>query len=55
MRLVTCPHPRLPTDSVEEPDFGASNVMVKGHGKVTLHLMLGVVILFAEHLLRLIA
>ena len=34
-------------------DFGASNVMVKGHSKVTLHLMLGVVVLFADQLLRL--
>ena len=36
-------------------DFGANNVMVKGHSKVTLHLMLGVVVLFADQLLRLIA
>jgi len=36
-------------------DFGASNVMVKGHSKVTLHLMLGVVMLFADQLLRLIS
>ena len=35
-------------------DFGASNVMVKGHSKVTLHLMFGVVALFADQLLRLI-
>jgi hypothetical protein len=35
-------------------DFGANNVMVKGHSKVTLHLMLGVVALFADQLLRLI-
>jgi Transposase DDE domain/Transposase domain (DUF772) len=34
-------------------DFGASNVMVKGHSKVTLHLMFGVVVLFADQLLRL--
>ena len=34
-------------------DFGTSNVMVKGHSKVTLHLMLGVVVLFADQLLRL--
>ena len=34
-------------------DFGASNTMVKGHNKVTLHLMLGVVVLFADQLLRL--
>jgi len=36
-------------------DFGANNVMVKGHSKVTLHLMLGVVVLFADQLLRLAA
>lgn len=35
-------------------DFGANNVMVKGHRKVTLHLMLGVITLFADQLLRLI-
>lgn len=35
-------------------DFGANNVMVKGHCKVTLHLMLGVITLFADQLLRLI-
>jgi len=35
-------------------DFGANNVMVKGHCKVTLHLMLGVISLFADQLLRLI-
>lgn len=35
-------------------DFGASNVMVKGHRKVTLHLMFGVITLFADQLLRLI-
>ena len=34
-------------------DFGANNVMVRGHSKVTLHLMLGVVVLFADQLLRL--
>ena len=34
-------------------DFGANNVMVKDHSKVTLHLMLGVVVLFADPLLRL--
>ena len=27
--------------------------MVKGHSKVTLHLMFGVVVLFADQLLRL--
>ena len=35
-------------------DFGASNVMVKGHSKVTLHLMLGVIALFADQLIRLL-
>ena len=35
-------------------DFGASNVMVKGHSKVTLHLMFGVIVLFADQLLRLV-
>lgn len=35
-------------------DFGANNVMVKGHCKVTLHLMFGVITLFADQLLRLI-
>lgn len=36
-------------------DFGASNVMVKGHSKVAFHLMLGVVVLFADQLLRVAA
>ena len=27
-------------------DFGANNVMVKGHAKVSLHLMFGVITLF---------
>jgi len=35
-------------------DFGANNVMVKGHCKVTLHLMFGIITLFADQLLRLI-
>jgi len=35
-------------------DFGADNVMVKGHAKVSLHLMLGVVVLFADQLIRLL-
>lgn len=35
-------------------DFGANNVMVRGHSKVTLHLMFGVITLFADQLLRLI-
>jgi hypothetical protein len=34
-------------------DFGADNIMVKGHSKVSLHLMLGVVVLFADQLIRL--
>jgi hypothetical protein len=34
-------------------DFGANTVMVKGHHKVTLHLMFGVITLFADQLLRL--
>ncbi len=41
------------TNSRLKEDFGANNVMVKGHSKVTLHLMLGVVVLFADQLLRL--
>lgn len=35
-------------------EFGADNVMVKGHCKVNLHLMLGVVVLFADQLIRLL-
>jgi len=35
-------------------DFGANNIMVKGHSKVTQHLMFGVIVLFADQLLRLI-
>lgn len=35
-------------------DFGADNVMVKGHSKVTQHLMLGVITLFADQLMRLL-
>lgn len=35
-------------------DFGANNVMVKGYSKVTLHLMFGVITLFADQILRLI-
>ena len=34
--------------------FGASNVMVRGHAKVTLHLMIGVIVLFADQLMKLI-
>jgi hypothetical protein len=35
-------------------DFGANNVMVRGHHKVTLHLMFGVIVLFSDQLLRLV-
>ena len=35
-------------------DFGANNVMVRGHSKVTQHLMFGVIALFADQLLRLL-
>ena len=35
-------------------DFGASNVMVKGHCKVTQHLMFGVIVLFADQLMCLL-
>jgi hypothetical protein len=35
-------------------DFGANNIMVKGHRKVTQHLMFGVIVLFADQLLRLL-
>jgi len=35
-------------------DFGAGNVMVKGHSKVTQHLMFGVIVLFADQLIRLL-
>ena len=35
-------------------DFGANNVMVKGHSKVTEHLMFGLIVLFADQLLRLL-
>ena len=35
-------------------DFGADNVMVKGHSKVTQHLMFGVIVLFADQLMRLL-
>ncbi|MFA7260667.1 MAG: transposase [Aeromonas bestiarum] len=35
-------------------DFGTNNVMVKGHSKVTQHLMFGVIALLADQLLRLI-
>jgi len=33
--------------------FGANSVMVKGHAKVSLHLMFGGITLFADQLLRL--
>lgn len=35
-------------------DFGAGNVMVKGHAKVTQHLMFGIITLFADQLIRLL-
>ena len=35
-------------------DFGANYVMVKGHSKVTQPLMFGVIVLFADQLLRLL-
>jgi len=35
-------------------DFGANNVMVRGHCKVTMHLMFGIIALFVDQLLRLI-
>jgi len=35
-------------------DLGADNVMVKGHCKVTQHLMFGVLALFADQLIRLL-
>ncbi len=35
-------------------DFGAGNVMVRGAEKVRLHLMFGVIALFADQLLKLI-
>lgn len=35
-------------------DFGANNVMVNGHAKVSLHLMFGVITLFSDQLLRLL-
>ena len=35
-------------------DFGNSNVMVKGHCKVTQHLMFGGIVLFADQLMRLL-
>ena len=35
-------------------DFGANNIRVRGHSKVTLHLMLGVVTLFADQLIKIL-
>jgi hypothetical protein len=43
------------TNSRLKEDFGANNVMVKGHAKVSLHLMFGVITLFSDQLLRLIS
>jgi hypothetical protein len=34
-------------------EFGARHVMVRGHKKVSLHLMFGIIALFADQLLRL--
>ena len=34
-------------------DFGGRHVMVRGHAKVTMHLMFGVVALFADQLMKL--
>lgn len=42
------------SNSRMKEDFGADNVMVKGHSKVTLHLMFGVITLFADQILRLL-
>ena len=36
-------------------EFGASNVRVRGHAKVHLHLMFGVITLFADQLMKLFA
>jgi transposase len=36
-------------------DFGANNVMVRGATKVTMHLMFGVITLFADQLIRLLS
>ena len=35
-------------------DFGAKNIRVRGHSKVTLHLMLGVITLFADQLVKIL-
>ena len=35
-------------------DFGADNVMVRGATKVTMHLMFGIITLFADQLIRLL-
>jgi len=34
-------------------EFGGRHVKVRGHAKVTLHLMFGIIALFADQLLRL--
>ncbi len=36
-------------------DFGAANIRVKGHAKVATHLMFGILTLFADQLIRLLA
>ena len=42
------------SNSRMKEDFGADNIMVKGHSKVSLHLMLGVAVLFADQLIRIL-
>jgi len=41
------------TNSRLKEEFGGSNVMVRGHKKVSLHLMFGIIALFADQLLKL--
>ncbi len=36
-------------------NFGAANIRVKGHAKVATHLMFGILTLFADQLIRLLA
>ena len=36
-------------------EFGADNVMVRGAHKVKMHLMFGIIALFADHLIKLAA
>ena len=35
-------------------EFGGKTVMVRGHNKVKLHLMFGIIALFADQLLKLL-